>query len=209
MARQVNPYRAAVLKIGLADPVLARLIDTIGVCTLQPDPDGFQVLVRSIVAQLISTKAAQTIGGRLVALCGAAGLVPAAVLAHTEDELRGVGLSGTKARGIRTLATEVHEGRLDLEALVEETDASVDKMLTALPGVGPWTAEMYRIFCLGRLDVLPVADLGLRAAVQKQYGLDALPDKKKLLDHGEPWRPYRTLATWYLWRSLGNVPQSA
>jgi DNA-3-methyladenine glycosylase II len=208
MARKTDPFRTATKFLARADAVLARIIQSVGPCTLTPDPDGFGVLIRSVISQLISTKAAVTIGNRLRALCGDDGLVPSAILARTEDELRGVGLSGAKTRSIRTLATEVHEGRLDLPALVEVEDNAIDQTLTALPGIGPWTAEMYRIFCLGRLDVLPVADLGLRAAVQKQFALEAMPDKRTLIERGNPWRPYRTVATWYLWRSLGNVPQS-
>jgi DNA-3-methyladenine glycosylase II len=208
MADLVDSFRVATKALTKADPILARLIRTVGPCTLTPDPNGFQVLVRSVVSQLISTKAAVTIGARLQALCGEKGLVPEAILEHTEAELRGVGLSGAKTLSIRTLATEILEGRLDLAALSQSDDVAVDRTLVALPGIGPWTAEMYRIFCLGRLDVLPVADLGLRAAVQEHFGLDAMPDKRTLLARGEPWRPYRTVATWYLWRSRGAVPQS-
>src|SRR5439155_2186487 len=109
------------------------------------------------------------------------GLVPAVILKRTEAELRGVGLSGAKTRSIRTLAAEITEGRLDLAVLAGADDAAVDRALTALPGIGPWTAEMYRIFCLGRLDVLPVADLGLRAAVQEHFKLPAMPDKRTLV----------------------------
>ena len=190
------------------DPVLKRLIAAVGPCTLRPDPDGFAILVRAIVSQLISTKAAETIGRRLREALGGAGLAPAALLALPEEALRGAGLSGGKARAVRDLAERVHSGALPLDRLPDMTDDEVIAALLPVRGIGRWTAQMFLIFSLGRLDVLAVDDLGLRAGARDQYGLEELPDRVRLTELAEPWRPYRSVATWYLWRSRGGVPRS-
>jgi DNA-3-methyladenine glycosylase II len=190
------------------DPVLKRVVAAVGPCTLWFQPDPFVALVRAIVAQQISTKAANSIRARLEEALAPAGLVPAAVLAASEEALRGAGLSAAKARSLRDLAEHVHDGRLPLAALHELTDEDVIAHLIPVRGIGRWTAQMFLIFSLGRLDVLPVADLGLRVGVQRQYNLPEPPDKEALERLAEPWRPYRSIATWYFWRSLGFVPQS-
>ena len=117
-------------------------------------------------------------------------------------------LSGAETRTILDLATRTHDGSLPLSSLGASTDEDIIASLTAIRGIGVWTAEMFLIFCLGRPDVLPVGDLGLRAAVQEQFKLAALPAAAELRALAEPWRPYRSIATWYLWRSRGGVPQS-
>src|SRR5262249_50736871 len=142
------------------DPVLKRLIAAVGRCQLQPDPDGFSVLVRSVVAQLISTKAARSVSERLRAALG--GVTPAAVLAAGEPVLRGAGLSGAKAGAILGLAERAVTGALPLGRLGGLSDAEVMDLLLPVRGIGVWTAEMFLIFSLGRLDVLPVGDFGLR-----------------------------------------------
>jgi DNA-3-methyladenine glycosylase II len=191
------------------DEVLKRVIAQVGPCTLQPmGDDHFVVLVRAIVSQLISTRAAETIFGRLQAVLGRRGVTPAALLAAQPEALRGAGLSGSKTAALRDLAERVRKRVLPLKKLPELPDEEVSAHLTAVRGIGPWTAEMFLIFCLGRPDILPVGDFGLRAGVRDAYGLAELPDGKALRERAEPWRPYRSIATWYFWRSRGFVPQS-
>jgi DNA-3-methyladenine glycosylase II len=190
------------------DPVLKRLIAAIGPCTLRYDPDGFAELVRSIIAQQISTRAAASIHARLLQALGRRGLRPAALLALSDEELRGAGLSASKVRSLRDLAGKVREGHVPLRRLPELTDEEVIALLLPVRGIGRWTAQMFLIFSLGRPDVLPVDDLGLRAGVQQAYRLAELPDRVSLTELAEPWRPYRSVATWYFWRSRGFVPQS-
>jgi DNA-3-methyladenine glycosylase II len=188
------------------DPTLKAVIAAIGDCTLMPSGQPFIVLVRSVVSQLISTAAARTISGRIEQATG--GIAPASILALGEERLRQQGLSSAKTRTILDLAARTQDGSLPLSSLGELTDEEIIASLTAIRGIGVWTAEMFLIFCLGRPDVLPVGDLGLRAAVQEKYGLPEMPRAAELRDLAEPWRPYRSIATWYLWRSRGGVPQS-
>jgi DNA-3-methyladenine glycosylase II len=208
MDTQLDQYRKAQRHLARRDPVLKRLIKAVGPCTLQPLPNPFLVLVRSIISQLISTKAAASIFARLEARLGDDEVTPAAIAALPEDALRGVGLSGAKARALSELGRRAADGTLPLAALAGRTDDEVIALLVPIPGIGTWTAEMFLIFGLGRLDVLPVGDLGLRAGVQTHYGLEELPGKADLRERAEPWRPYRSIATWYFWRSRGAVPQS-
>jgi DNA-3-methyladenine glycosylase II len=190
------------------DPVLKQLIATVGACTLRYEPDGFAALVRSIVSQQISTRAAASIHGRLLAALGRRRLRPAALLALSDEELRGAGLSASKVLSLRDLAEKIHTKTVPMHRLSEMTDEEVIETLVPVRGIGRWTAQMFLIFSLGRADVLPVDDLGLRAGVQNVYQLAELPDRAALTEMAEPWRPYRSVATWYFWRSRGFVPQS-
>jgi DNA-3-methyladenine glycosylase II len=190
------------------DPVLKKLIAQVGTCTLQPNPDRFSVLVRSIISQQISGKAAESISARLCAALGKKGLQPRAIARLDEEKMRGAGLSTGKMRAVRDLAGKVLDGTVVLDTLHEQPDEEVIEHLLPVFGIGRWTAEMFLIFALGRLDVLPLGDLGLRVGVQRQLGLPEVPDNKALIALAEPWRPYRTVATWYFWRSFGAVPQS-
>jgi DNA-3-methyladenine glycosylase II len=201
-------YARARRHLSRRDPVLKQVAARVGPCTLRPGGDGFQSLARAIVSQMISTKAAVSISARLEALAGPKGLTAAAVARLSEESLRGVGLSGSKARAMMDLAARVQDRRLPLARLSEMTDEEVIAALAAVRGIGRWTAEMFLIFSLGRLDVLPVDDFGLRAGVQEQYALPTLPRPADLRERAEPWRPYRSVATWYFWRSRGFVPQS-
>ncbi len=193
-------------RLSRRDPVLRALMKIVGPCTLRPNPNGFDVLARSIVSQMISTKAAVAISGRLEREVG--GLTPPAILAAPEQKLRGCGLSGSKALALLDLAGRVHSGLLPLDDLDRRTDEEVIALLTPVRGIGIWTAEMFLIFSMGRLDVLPVDDLGLRAGVMATYGLPELPKATALRERGESWRPYRTVATWYFWKSRGFTRQS-
>ena len=184
-------------------------MSTVGPCRLQPDAgDPFALLVRSIISQMISTKAAAAVHAKVkVALAGA--VTPEAVCATSDSELRAAGLSGAKVRSLRAIAVRAVSGELPLHRFREMCDDEIAEHLLPLPGIGQWTLEMFLIFGLGRLDVLPVADLGLRAGVRTLYGLRELPTAANLTAMAETWRPYRTIATWYFWRSRGAVSQSA
>ncbi|MBI1832979.1 MAG: DNA-3-methyladenine glycosylase 2 family protein [Planctomycetes bacterium] len=182
------------------------LIRAIGPCTLRHSPDYFATLVRSIISQQISTKAAIAIGNRLLETVKR--FQPKRLLDASDNDLRGAGLSRGKQRSIRDLAEKCQDGTVPLRKIANLNDDDVVAALTQVHGIGPWTAEMFLIFSLGRLDVLPVGDYGLRAGVQKHYGLSELPKKHTLHELADPWKPYRTIGTWYIWRSLGGVPQS-
>jgi DNA-3-methyladenine glycosylase II len=190
------------------DPVLKEVIRRVGPCTLQPVGNAFHILARSIVSQLISTKAAVTISARVEAAVGRSGLTADGIAALSEATLRGCGLSRNKALALHDLARRVRGGELPLGDLPALSDDEVIDKLVAVRGIGRWTAEMYLIFALGRLDVLPVDDFGFRAGVRESYRLTDLPDRPALREMGEQWRPYRSIATWYFWRCRGAVPQS-
>jgi DNA-3-methyladenine glycosylase II len=202
-------YGQARRHLGRRDPVLKALMSIVGPCRLRPDAgDPFALLVRSIISQMISTKAAAAILAKVQTAVGGPGLTPAGVLALSEAELRAAGLSGAKVRCLQTLAARALGGELPLARLQELADEEIAAHLLPLPGIGTWTVEMFLIFGLGRLDVLPVGDLGVRAGVRDVYGLADLPTPDELRERAEAWRPYRTVASWYMWRSRGAVPQS-
>ncbi len=201
-------YKKIQRHLSRRDKVLKRLISDHGQCTLGFDSNGFAVLARAIVAQQISSRAAKSISARLTELCGRRGVTAKAILATSHEKLREVGLSEAKAKSMLDLAEKTSNGEVDLNDLHELGDEEIVKRLLPIRGVGRWTAEMFLMFSLGRLDVLPVADYGLRAGVRNHYVLEDLPDKDQLNSLAEPWRPYRTIATWYIWRTFGNVPQS-
>ena len=203
--------RAAIAHLRAADAVLRGLIDAFG-------PDGlpsrrerptelYGALVRSIVGQQLSTTAARSIYARLADRYGGRPPTPKEILADDPDEVRAAaGLSRAKVGFLRSLAEHVRDGSLELERLDELPDEEVIAELVAVKGLGPWTAHMFLIFHLGRPDVLPVGDLGLRRAIKDRYRLKDLPDAAKMERIAKPWRPYRSLACMYLWRSLDAVP---
>jgi DNA-3-methyladenine glycosylase II len=181
------------------------LIERVGPCALRPRRDRFSTLVRAIIGQQISSKAAATIDARLRAL-GGTPHEPTRLLALDESALRGAGLSGVKASYVRHLAEAVVDGRLPLDRLGRWDDARVVEALTAVKGIGRWTAEMFLIFALNRPDVLPVGDLGVRAGLRRYFELAELPGPAECVALTEPWRPHRTVAMWYLWRDLDATP---
>jgi DNA-3-methyladenine glycosylase II len=206
----INPLHTKARRhLAQRDPVLKRLIAAVGPCTMRSEPDGFTALAYSIISQQISTKAAASIRGRLLQTLGDGGLRPANLLARSDEELRAAGLSASKTKSLRDLAEKVRSGAVPLKRLPKMPDEEVIEALLPVRGIGRWTAQMFLIFSLGRPDVLPVDDLGLRAGVQQVYGMSELPDRAALTALGEPWRPYRSVATWYFWRSRGFVPQSS
>lgn len=193
---------AAVAHLRAADPALSRAIDAVGPCTLALEDDHYFALVDAIVSQQISIKAAASILARVRALSAPdPALTPAHLAAISEDELRAVGCSRAKALYLKDLSARIVAGTLDLARLPTLPDEEIIAALVAVKGIGRWTAEMFLIFSLGRLDVWPVDDLGIVIAAQGLYDLPARPKRKELLALGEPLRPYRTIAAWYLWQS--------
>ena len=187
------------------DPVLAAIIKRHGACGLRTarDPDIFDGLIQSIISQQLSTKAASTIYKRFLALLpGGHKPAPNHVMPLDDQALRAVGLSRQKIAYLRDLSQKVHDGTLQPETLAALPDDAVIEVLTQIKGVGRWTAEMILIFRLLRPDVLPVGDLGIVKAIQRAYKLRKTPDAKRMLQIGEAWRPYRSVASWYLWKSL-------
>ena len=189
------------------DPRLKQVIARVGPCTLQPNADHFGLLVRSIVSQQISTKAALAIHNRLGTAVGRP-IRPAAILKAADEDLRGAGLSQGKMRSLRDLAEKCASRQIRLKQLAGFDDEAVIEQLIPVRGIGRWTAEMFLIFGLGRLDVLPVADFGLRAGIRREHGLSELPNAAMLRELTALWTPYRSIGTWYIWRSFGPVPQS-
>lgn len=201
---------AATAALRKADPVLRRVIDDVGPVGdffVGRPSDHYGTLVRSIVGQQLSTKAAASIYNKLLGRFGGRAPTPDEVLAEDPDELRAaVGLSHAKVRYLRSLADHVLDGSLELDRLSELPDDEVIAALVAVKGLGVWSAHMFLMFHLHRPDVLAVGDLGIRRAVQIRYGLAELPTPAELTEIAEPWRPYRSLACIYLWRSLQATP---
>ena len=186
------------------DPVLAPVIRQHRGRSLLDAPvvDPFSALVRTITAQQISTKAAATIHRRLVALMPGGIATPDALLSVSDDQLRAAGLSRQKSAYLRDLGHKVASGELPVDALAELTDDDVIDAIVKVKGLGRWSAEMFLMFRLRRPDVLPVDDLGIVTAIQRLYGLRKRPKPDRIRKIAEAWRPYRTVACWYLWRSL-------
>lgn len=191
---------AAIAHLSRVDPIMAGAIERVGICILEPNPDIFEALVDAIISQQISVRAADAIMARLRAATPGGLIAPGALIQLDHDALRAAGLSTPKARYIRDLTERVASGQLPLSHLPELDDEAIIAHLTAVKGIGRWTAEMILIFALGRLDVLPVDDLGFAEGVREAYQLEERPNRKDLLVRGDVWRPYRTIATWYMWR---------
>lgn len=196
-------YRTARRHLAVNCPVMKQIIARVGPCTLKPMPqDPFTLLVRCIISQQISTKAAESIFGRLAALVGGPP-VPMAKVAKLNDEmLQSCGVSGPKRRTLRAVIEHIRVNPDLLPGIDERDDETIREQLTQIKGIGPWSADMFLIFAIGKPDVLPVGDFGFKTAVKNQFKLRKVPDTKRLAKIGERWRPYRSIATWYLWRSL-------
>ncbi|MGZ4178486.1 MAG: DNA-3-methyladenine glycosylase family protein [Solirubrobacteraceae bacterium] len=203
---------AAVAHLRAADPVLRGMIDEIGVDSLGDrrmgrPRDHYGALVRTIVGQQLSTRAARAIYDRLTARFGGRAPTPEEILADDPDELRtSAGLSYAKVRYLRSLAEHALDGSLQLDTLGRLADDEVIARLTAVSGIGLWSAHMFLMFHLQRPDVLPVGDLGIRKAFQRAYGLPELPGPAEMERIAQPWRPYRTVACLFLWRFVSAVP---
>lgn len=184
------------------DPVLKQIISQVGPFAMTYHPPTFHALVRSIVYQQLSGKAASTIFGRFQGACGVRTLNPEAVLQLTEEQMRAAGLSGQKARYVRDLALKTSIGEVRFGGHKRMSDQEIIAELTKVKGIGLWTVQMFLMFALRRPDVFPVLDLGVRNGMKKVYGLDA---DAKHVDYeviAEKWRPYRSVGSWYMWRSL-------
>jgi DNA-3-methyladenine glycosylase II len=201
---------AAVEALRQADPVMARIIDEVGPLDdffAGRPTDHYGTLVRSIVGQQLSTRSAAAIYGRLLERFGGRAPTPEQVLADEPDELRtSVGLSHAKVRYLRSLAEHVLDGSLQLDRLHDLPDDEVTAALTAVSGVGPWSAQIFLLIHLRRPDILVSGDLAIRRAIMLRYGLPAMPTPAEVEAIGERWRPYRSLACMYLWRSLHATP---
>ena len=199
--------RTAEKHLSRRDPVLRQFIKKHGECRLQMHTRYFETLVNSIVSQQLSTKAAETIFQRFVALYAPAKFPKPAQIAATPDEtLRSVGLSGQKLSYIKDLAAKVDVGTVHLKRITQMSDDEITAELTQVKGIGVWTVHMFLIFSLGRLNVLPIGDLGIKMAIQRAYGLTELPKPVEIevIAEQNQWQPYCSVASWYLWRSLEN-----
>ncbi len=202
MDRTDPQSQAAVAHLSAADPVMAGLVEGVGPVRLSPTNDYFFTLVDAIASQQLSGRAANTIVERIRALVPGKTTPDAHdILALPDEALRGAGLSWGKVGYIKDLASRVASGQLDLDHIAQMDDEQVIRALVAVKGIGRWTAEMFLIFSLARPDVLAVDDYGLRTAMMRLYGLDALPAPATMRRIAEPWRPYRSYACLYLWRS--------
>lgn len=196
--------KIAVARLRRADPILAQLIKRVGPFAMSTRPrlTLFQALLQSIVFQQLSGKAAGTIHSRLLSLFPKRRASPAGLLELSDMQLRGAGLSRAKAAAARDLATKTLDRTIPAQnKLVRLDDAGIIETLVQVRGIGPWTAEMLLIFHLGRADVLPITDLGVRKGFMLCQGSQTLPEPAELLRYGERWRPFRSVASWYLWRA--------
>lgn len=197
---------AALQHLQKADRALARIIRQVGPCPLVPrrGVQPWQALVRSVAYQQLNGTAAETIFNRFLALFpGTKFPTPEQIIAAPDERLRSAGLSRAKTAAIKDIAIKTVAGVvLERRAIAKLSDVEIIERLTTIRGVGPWTVEMLLMFTLGRPDVLPVTDYGVRSGFALVYGLKELPHPKEILAHGERWRPYRTVAAWYLWRAV-------
>jgi DNA-3-methyladenine glycosylase II len=198
---------SAVETLKKRDSVLRHIINRIGPCTLTLEPHAFKALAESILYQQLSIKAASTIVKRFTALYPERPFPgPEDILNTTDEDLRSAGISGQKARYLKDLSLKFQEGIITPTKFPEMDDEEIIEHLVQVKGIGRWTAEMFLIFSLGRPDVLPVDDFGLRKAVGKHYGTGDLASPEQTRKIAETWQPYRTFATWYLWKSLDAAP---
>ena len=191
------------------DKKLAPVISASGPCRIQPHTDHYGELVGSIVGQQLSSAAAGTIWRRVLDLFDGKMPTPKELVKIEDQKLRDVGLSWAKVRYVKDLAQHIIDGRLDLEHIATMPNEQVIEQLTAVKGIGEWSAHMFMMFGLGRLDILPVGDLGVRKAVMYLYGLKEMPDPARMVTiaNKNSWHPYESVASWYLWQSLDNNPQ--
>lgn len=208
-ASRAELYSRATRHLGRKCPVMKALIRRVGPCTLTPMPDdAFTLLVRSVIAQQISTKAATSISAKLTAAAGGPPIVRETLAAMTDEQLQACGVSGPKRRTLRAVCSHIETNPELMPGIELRDDDVIRTQLTSIKGIGPWTVDMILMFGFGRPDVLPVGDLGLRMGVRDVYELDDIPGPAELTEIAAKWQPYRSIATWYIWRSRGPVPQS-
>lgn len=202
-----NELERAARHLAEHDAVLKPVIARAGPCTITPHTDYYWELIDSIISQQLSVKAAASIEKRFQELFGTEAPAPEAILAKSVDELRAVGLSRPKANYIRDLAQHIIDGTVKFDKLDSQRNEEIITELTAVKGIGEWTAHMFLIFCMGRLDVLPVGDLGIRNGIRTLYGFEDLPTPAEIreLAAKNHWQPYESVASWYIWQSLDNA----
>ncbi len=209
----MNPFAEAIEHLVSADRTLGKLIERVGPCALSADRrrTPFAALVEAVAHQQLTGKAARTILNRVIALAPRRRFPrPEDLLALSEESLRAAGLSRAKVAAVKDIALKAQDGVVPTaRQMAAMEDAEIIERLTAIRGVGQWTVEMLLIFKLGRLDVLPVDDFGVRKGFAVAYRRPALPDKHELRQHGERWRPYRSIASWYLWRAADGAKITA
>jgi len=186
------------------DSNLEKIIKIVGKYSINIRNDPFQSLVESIIYQQLAGKAANAIYNRFINYYNNKQITPTLILNSPNDNLKKVGLSNRKINYLKDLALHVYDGRINLEELPKMNDEEIINKLVNVKGIGRWTSEMFLIFYLGSPDILPVTDLGVRKAIQKIYSLSELPKPNIMMEIAKPWRPYRSIATWYLWKSLSN-----
>lgn len=198
--------KKAQIHLSQNDPLLSPVIDRYPVCTITPHNDYYSELVSSIVGQQLSVKAGDTIWGRVKALFGSQVPTPEELVKIDTEALRATGVSYAKAAYMKDLAEHIIDGRLDMDHLATLPNDKLIDQLTAVKGIGEWSAHMFMIFSLGRLDILPVGDLGIRKGIMELYGLNELPKPQAMADIAKRnnWTPYESVASWYIWKSLDN-----
>jgi DNA-3-methyladenine glycosylase II len=185
------------------------LVARVGPCTWAPAlDDPFSLIVRCVIAQQISTKAAASISAKLAAAVGGPPVAVDRLARMTDARFQRCGVSGPKRRTLRAVCDYVAANPALLAGIATLPDDSIREQLTSIKGIGPWTVDMFLMFAISRPDVLPIGDYGLRAGVRDEFGLKELPTAAELTELAEKWRPHRSIATWYFWRSRGFVPQS-
>ncbi len=201
--------KEAAVYLASQDRFLAPIISSAGISDIRPHINYYQKLVESIIGQQLSVKAAASIRKRFVGLFNDTFPQPEAILEKSVEDLRTAGLSNAKARYIQDLALHVIEGTLTFETIDSLSNDAVIAKLTAVKGIGEWTAHMFMMFCMGRLDILPVGDLGIKNGIMKLYGFDTLPTPEQVRETAVKyhWHPYETVASWYIWHSLDNAPK--
>jgi DNA-3-methyladenine glycosylase II len=190
------------------DPTLAPIIERAGLAAIAPHTNYYGALVSSIVSQQLSVKAADAIEKRFLALFDGAFPSPEQILSVSVEELRGLGFSGAKARYVHDLAQHIIDGKVTFNRIPAQTNEEIIAELTDVKGIGEWTAHMFLMFCVGRLDVLPVGDLGIKNGIRKLYGLEDIPTPQQIVELAvrNQWHPYESVASWYVWHSLDNKP---
>lgn len=208
MTIDITVAETAAKQLAAADPTLAPVIAKFGMCPIRPHREYYRALVGEIIGQQLSVKAAASIRKRFEALFGDTFPEPTAILQTSVEELRTVGLSQSKAHYIRDLARHIIDGSVRFDHIDELDNDAVIKELTAVKGIGEWTAHMFLMFCMGRSDILAYGDLGIRNAIKKLHQLTELPTPQEVQELAltRNWHPYETIACWYLWVSLENVP---
>lgn len=204
-----SQLRAAEKHLARNDKRLAVIIKRQGPCNLKPHSDHYGELISSIVGQQLSVRAAATIWRRVLELFGGQMPLPKQIKAADPEALRACGISYAKINYMKDLAQHILDGRLDMTHITTLPNEELIEQLTAVKGIGEWSAHMFMIFSLGRLDILPVGDLGIRKAAMSLYGLAELPGRTELneLAHKNSWHPYESIASWYLWQQLDNAPK--